>query len=274
MAKISSEAKKRYFDRVKEYKQTADLILQREQSILKTITGSETGVGYKRLTLADDRLNLASYYVLMNRLSLTLLGVKNEAFLNDARKSCYQSVIYLEETVSNYLDAPFSDYHELLEAIEGFEDEKRYALVRKLGFTIEMVETDFGDNSKWRWSFVELEGRFAVVNKNLIDFKNLVAGMDPRVPGYEARTGHLTMVKSLLQKSADRYRQKYELSTLRIDDFKRAIAFLNALRRVHMILGESDDAEQIKKKADVWRAKMNSDEQKAEQSGKKEQAKK
>lgn len=263
MAKISAEAKKRYFDKVKEYKQETETILGREKNILETINGDDASSQYKRLTLADERMNLASYFLLLNRLSVALLGVKNEAFLNDGRKSCYQAVIYLEEVVSNRLDAPFSDYSEFLEKIEDIGDAKRYEMVRKLGFTIQSVEDDFGENSKWKWSFVELEGRFATVTKNLLNMKTLVAGLDPRVEGYQARLNHLNLAKELLQRSADRYRQKYEGSTLRIDDFKLAISFLAALRRVHILVGETQNADAMKKKMDVWKTKMETDERNA-----------
>lgn len=265
MAKISSEAKKRYFDKVQEYKKAAEAILEREKNVQQTIRGEEAGEQYRRLNLADERLNLASYYLLLNRISVSLLGVKNEAFLNDARKSCYQAIIYLEEVVTSYIDAPFSEYSEYLEKIEELEDTKRHDLMRKLGFTIQSVEEDFGDNTKWRWSFVELEGRYAVVCKNIIDMKNVLAGLDPRVPGYEARVGHLKLAKQLLQQAADRYREKYEISTTRIDDFKRAIEFLGALRRLHVVLGESDNAEVVKRKMDVWKSKMETDERQARQ---------
>ncbi len=260
MGKISNEARQQYFERIKEYKQNAEAILQREKSLLKVINAAQSGSGYKYLVLADERLNLASFYLLQNALSVALLGVKNEAFLNDARKSCYQAVIYLEEVVSKFVDAPFSDYTEMLEEIDGFEDEKRFHLVRKIGFTIQSVEDAFGKNSKWRWSFVELEGRYTTVAKNLINFKTFVAGMDPRVDGYPSRMGHLDLVVRLLTQSADRYREKYELSTLRMDDFKHGIAFLSALKRIHTILGEVDKAEEVKKKLEVWKAKMDSDE--------------
>lgn len=263
MGKISNEARQQYFERIKTYKHGAESILQREKSILKIIKLDESGASYKYLTLANERLNIASHLLLQNELSVSLLGVKNEAFLNDARKSCYQSVIYLEEVVTNYVDAPFTDYTEKLEAIQGFDDQKRYELIRKLGFTIESVEEAFGSNSKWKWSFVELEGRYATVAKNLIDFKTLIAGLDPRIDGYSERLAHLELVKSLFMQSANRYREKYELSTLRIDDFKRSIDFLFALRRVHVVLGEIDKAEEIKKQIEVWKAKMEADEKRS-----------
>lgn len=263
MGKISAEAKAQYSERVKAYKHDTEAILQREKNILQVVEKGDPGAAYKRITLADERMNLASYYLLLNRISVALLGIKNESFLNDARKSCYQSIIYLEDVVSSLIDVPFSEYEERLAAIDGFDAAQRFTLVRKLGFTIDAVREAFGDNTKWKWSFVELEGRLSTVAKNLIDLKSLVAGLDPRADFYEDRRGHLALTKELLQHAADRYREKYELSTLRMDDFKQAIAYLGALRRIHMILSEAAEAEVIKKKMDVWRTKMEDDEKRS-----------
>jgi hypothetical protein len=201
----------------------------------------------------------------MSSLSMSFLGVKNEAYLNDARKCIYKAIIYLEEIVTGYVDAPFSDYEQGLESISAYSDENRYNLVRKLGFTIDSLEEGFGENSKWKWSFVELEGRFAAVAKNMLNLKTFIAGLDPRSEGYSARLAHLGVCKELLQQAADRYREKYELSTMRIDDIKAGINFLSAVRRLHIVLGEGDYAEVVKKKAEIWRTKMENDLKKAEE---------
>jgi hypothetical protein len=264
MAKISAQAKQQYSDRIKEYKQEIEKGLGREKNLLQVLESDETGAAYKRISLAQERMALAAHYLVLNRLSLSLLGVKNEGFLNDGRKSCYQSVIYLEDVVSNLTDVPYSDYEEKVAEIGDFDVEKRYDLVRKLGFTIQSIEDEFGERSKWRWSFVELEGRFATVAKNLLNLKTLVKGLDPRAEGYESRLGHLSTVKHLLQKSAERYREKYEVSTSRMDDFKQAIAYLGALRRLHAILGEAEQAENVKRKIDVWRSKMEDDDKRTQ----------
>jgi hypothetical protein len=44
------------------------------------------------------------------------------------------------------------------------------------------------------------------------------------------------------------------------------ITFLTALRRFHIILGEKDDAETIKKKLDIWSSKLEQDIKKQEES--------
>jgi hypothetical protein len=269
MAKISSEERHKYFERIKPYKETVDKILKQEQATLMVIKKDHTGAAFKRITLVDEMLNLTSNYMVLNGISQSVLKVKNEDALNDGRKSLYKSVIYLEEIVSNYVDAPFSDYEEKLAEIESVDAARRYLLVRKLGLAIQMLEDAYGDNTKWKWSFVELEGRFAAAAKNIIDLRNAVANTDPRSPAYEPTVCHLRMIKKLLMQAADRYREKYELSTNRVDDFKQGINFLAALRRLHIILGDREEAETVKKKLDIWSTKLESDLKKQEEIQKK-----
>lgn len=259
MAKISNEARHLYFEKAKSYRDSADAIILREKNILSVLEKDPNGASFKRLMLADEMLNLASNYLVMSGMSNAMLGVKNEDILNEARKALYKSLIYLEEIVSNLIDVPYSDYEEKLEAIDSFDAQRRYALVRKLGLAIRLVEDAYGDNTKWKWAFVELEARFATVAKNLFDLKNAVANLDPRAADYETTVYHLRTLKKLLMQAADRYREKYELSTNRMDDFKLAIAYLAALRRIHVLLGERDEAEMVKKKADIWATKLEAD---------------
>ena len=54
------------------------------------------------------------------------------------------------------------------------------------------------------------------------------------------------------------------LSTGRIDDFRLGINYLLALRRIHLILNERNEAEEAKKKADIWKEKMDKDHKKNE----------
>ena len=295
MEKISSEAKKRYAERIKEYRERIDVITvknkQLEEQIAKTsksqglTSGQYRGdqftdldalkeVNSIRFELADHYLNIVSYYNLMNALSLSLLGIKNESFLNDGRKSCYRSIIYMEEIVSPYIDAPFSDYQQGAESLESFDDKSKYHFIRKLGFAIDSVIEDFGSGSKWKWSFVELQGRYAALAKNLLNLKTFIMQLDPRIEGYSERLAHLQLVKKLLQQSADRYREKYELSTQRLDDIKKAILFLAAIKRLHTLLGEVEEAEVLKKKMEIWKTKMEDDQKRKEMSQKMERLKK
>jgi hypothetical protein len=240
-------------------------LLKREESVLQNIKKDNRGAALKRLTLVEEMLSLAANYIIISGISQSMLRLRSEEALNDGRKSLYKAVIYFEEVVSPLVDVPFSDYEERLSEIDPLDARKRYTLIRKMGLALQLLETAYGDNTKWRWAFVELEGRFAAVAKNIMNLKTAVANTDPSSPDYEPTMYHLKLIKKLLMQAADRYREKYELSTNRMDDFKMGIHFLNALRRIHALLGERPEAETLKKKADIWSSKLEMDQKKQEE---------
>ena len=241
-------------------------LLKREQEVLQSIKKDSRGAAFKRLTLTEEMVFLASNYIIMSGMSQSMLKTRNEEALNDGRKSLYKAVIYLEEVVSPLVDAPLSEYEEKLAEIAPLDARRRYGIIRKIGLALQLLEDAYGDNTKWKWAFVELEGRYAAVAKNIIDLKSAVTNMDPRSPNYEPTTYHLRLIKKLLLQAADRYREKYELSTNRMDDFKMGIHFLNSLRRIHALLGERDNVETVKKKVEIWSSKLEMDLKKQEES--------
>jgi hypothetical protein len=260
MAKVSERAKSRYQERVKEYRTAVLASLATEKQIGSQLEKGNHEQTDKRLMLTQKNLGIVSYYVLMNELSVSLLGIKNEALLNDARKCCYKALIYLEDIVSTYIDSPFSEYEDGVFAMDAvLGDKEKLDLLRKVGFALASVREGFGENTKWKWSFVELDSRLAVAAKNMLNLKTVVGKLDPNHRSYDAVLDHIDLVRRLLQSSADDYRQKYELTTRRPDDMQMAINLLAALRRVQMLLGEVEDAENVKKKVDVWRTKLEMD---------------
>lgn len=264
MGKISAQAKEQYTEKLKVHKTILEELRSKESDLNSLMRTDREHVGAISIDAANINLNIVSYLVLMNNLSVALLGIKNDAYLNEARKTCYKSIINLENAVSNFIDVPFSEYEGKLEKLKEINEAQRWKLVRKLGFSIISVKDAFGENTKWKWSFVEIEGRFSVVAKNMLDLKTLMAGLDPRADFYQERFAHLKLVKKLLQQSADGYREKYELSTHRIDDFKLAINFLGGLRRLNALVGEPEEANDLKRKIDIWKSKMDQDVKKKE----------
>jgi hypothetical protein len=62
-----------------------------------------------------------------------------------------------------------------------------------------------------------------------------------------------------MAQAADGYRQKYELSTSHVDDFKKGITFLSALKNLNIVTGDRIEAETVKKKLEIWSAKLETD---------------
>ena len=249
MAKITNEDRELFKKESKQYEDLIKAELDKEKEMLTTMKGDAVGVEYKKLILAEQMIYIATLYNAINTASVKILEVKNNDALNEGRKILYKALIYLEEVVTNIVNVAPSEVSDKMEAIANTPLEKRYFLVRKLGLAIQMIIDAFGDNSKWKWSFVELEGRFAVVAKNLYDFKKYgKAYLDPGDADNENSILYMRLIKTLLDKSANAYRDKYELSSRRLDDMKNAINFLLARRRVSVALSESEDAEELKKK--------------------------
>jgi hypothetical protein len=262
MAKISTIERLRYLERVGSFRQAVDGLLKAEKETLPLLRVENEASAMIRINLAEDMLNLASNYIIMSGVSEAVLDIRNEEALNDSRKSLYKCIIYLEGALGNVVDAPFSDYEDKLARIASLDAAGRYLLVRKLGLAIRLLKNAYGDNSKWKWSFVELEGRFAVVTKNILDLRKAAANTDPRSPEYEPTVYLIRLIKKLLSQAADRYRERYELSTRNIEDLKMGILLLSALRRMQSLLGNRRDVEVTKKKMDVWESKLFADSKK------------
>ena len=224
----------------------------RENQVLADINKDAAQIGYKKLDLCDEMIGIATYYIQIN--------AKKGVIINNARKMLYKAIIYLEEVVSNFVDATTTDLEEKLATIENASVEKRFYLIRKLGLCIDLLIEAFGENSKWKESFVELRGRFATVAKNLLDLKKATKDyFDPNSPDYDNSVLYIRLIRKLYDQSATAYRDKYELASHRIDDMRMAIQFLSGARRVAIALGDSEEAEEIKKKAGVWKQKVEAD---------------
>ncbi len=260
MAKISEESRLELAEAVKPYQSKIAVLLAQEKSVLSSLSSKDPMTPYKKIELCESMIFISTLYMAQNELSLKLIGVKNNDALNDARKIIYKAIIYLEDIVTNTIDIPYSDLSKCYEKVKDISVEKRYYLVRKLGLSINMLEEAFGDNSKWKWSFVELKGRFAVVTKNYVDMRKAEKDFkDPSCDDYETTVLYMRMIAKLLETSAAEYRDKYELSTRRIDDMRNGIKFLLARHKLALVLRDVKTAEEIKKKALVWKDKMNAD---------------
>ena len=260
MAKVSEEARLNFGKAIIPYKEKITATLEIEKTMRNGMHDGDFDYEQKKILLCEDMIYVASLYMAINTLSLKLLDVKNNDALNDARKIIYKAIIYLEDIVTDGIDIAFAELAPYLQKIQNITIARRFNIIKKLGLAITMLKDAFGDNSKWKWSFVEIEGRFGVVAKNLIDMKNSVKDyFDPRSENYETTVLYIRLILKQMEDSATAYRDKYETSSRRIDDMRNGIKFLLALRKLHIAMGNSEQAEEVKKKALVWKDKMDSD---------------
>jgi hypothetical protein len=264
---VDKEKKQQYNVQIQELKRRIDEINRKIKYLESKQDDNENLIV---LQIASFHIVLVSIYCAMTDISLNLLGYKNESFLDIGRKSLYKALILIEGVVSSTVDLPLHENYELLSSLENFSDKDRLGLIRKVGYTINLLEDRYGANSKWKWSFVEIEGRYAVIAKNLFNFRRYQKMNNPNIEGFDDRYDYLLLMKDLLLKSSNRYREKYELTNHSPEDMKKAIDTLRALKRIHILFKENSDVQSIAKRIELWSQKLEADMKKKEQQEKKQ----
>lgn len=252
MGKITEQQRADFQEKINFYKTKIEELSSQIKNISIEIMKNKEKESVLRVKSANLILNQITIYCTINELSLFSLGVKNTSYLEKARQLLYEVIINLEKSVTNYVDVPFTDYADKLEKLSDYSDLDKLNIIKKIGYCIDLVKEDFGENTKWKWSFVEIEARFAVIAKNLFDIRKFQKLDDPREEGFQERRAHLSIIQKLLKDASNGYREKFELSTKDIEDLKKAIDFQKALLRINMVLGDNEKIENCKKQIEVW----------------------
>jgi len=273
LGKASSEDKARYQESIKDYKEKIEAIKTELKPLDKDMKVKKDAFSnYRRIIAANQYLLIIALYCNMSDVSMELLNIRNENYLNEARKFIYKVLILIEEVVTPHIDISLTELEDNIQSIIKINPKRKLVLIRKIGYNISLIKDGFGENSKWKWSFVEIEGRYATILKNLIDYKASMSNNDPRKPFYSERVTLMRMVTEQLGQASKRYREKYELSTREPGDMKKAIDFLNALRRIHILSGNSEEAQNLKRTVELYMKQMEENMKKKDAEMKKQKA--
>ena len=219
------------------------------------------------LSRAKETLNLVqcilkeiSNSIIISRVSIKLLDIRNQSVLNKARKDVYLILQSFEDILGKEIDTPLN---QAITNLSGFNklinNAERLRLYKKIGFFVSTLESIYGENSKWKWSFVEINGRLTTVFKNFIDFQSLIKNLDPSIEGYNDRLNILEMLMEKIEESANLYRNKYELTNKRIDDMKGALSFVSLKKRIALLFEENEVVQECNKKFKIWNDKLHND---------------
>ena len=230
------------------------------KSIEQEIKNSEADPfnNYRNIAMANEFLTMVSLYIQITEDMEFLRGTKNETYLNEGRKSYYSALLNLEKTFTDFIALEPTEIQENIEKIKKFDPARKIIFFRKMGFILDRLENSFGENSKYRWGFVDMFSRYAVIVKNSMNFKQLAA-RDPRKPFFEENEVLINMVVDVLNRSSDRLREKYELVTREFDDMSKSIKILDELRRFYTLIRDQRATEEVKKKMEIWHEKLEKD---------------
>lgn len=267
LQRIPKAKKEAYNLVIREYKDKVENTLKQAKKLEReSITGTDPASHYKKIAAANVYLNTVGLYCEMSSKSLEIMSMKNDAYLSNARKNTYQAIILLEKIVGTAIDTNLTDNADTLRALPLLNPRRVLNLLKKIEYCIALIEFEEGDNSKWKWNFVEMYGKLAVISKNLTNFKELAIKLnDPRVEFYQEINDLILFIKSQVDNAAKKFREKYELSTMDVQDMNRALDLMNLLVRIHIILNEQTFAQEAKKVIEKWKAKLEMDLKKKEE---------
>ncbi len=224
---------------------------------------------YKDVEIVLEHLKTIMLHISQNDASVEMLQIKKESSLNDARKTFYKALQLMENIVGADIDRSLADNSEHLAKIDRINPLQVLRIIQRFSTILSILIDRMGTGSKWKWSFVDLFARVAVMSRNLINFSDIQKYRDPRTEFYQERQQLLAVCKNNLKDAALQYRTKYEQSTKATGDIQKSIELLTALRKIHALFGEADEAKKIKTTIDAMRQKIEEREKEEEQKKKK-----
>ncbi len=251
---ISKAQKAAYNDEIKTLKSEIENYDRLIKDVMLKKKKNEKLEPYYNIEIVNYLLSSIEQNVKINELSVNMLGIKNNKSLDMAKSNFSKVLQLMKENFGDEVDREsLKENEEYLAKIGRLNARQILDLTNRINDTFHSLKNSMGEDSKWKWLFVELQAKVAVMNRNLINFSDIQKYRDPRTEFFHDRREHLTLAKDSLEEAAKQYRTKYELSAKAREDLKRSIELLEALRKIHMILGESNEADKLKTTIDAAR---------------------
>ncbi|GAB4440859.1 MAG: hypothetical protein OHK0011_23360 [Turneriella sp.] len=256
---VDQATKKLYNERIGQQKLQIAEYEKELAAYKKAMTSNKKLKPFFHLGNVAQQLQIVNLQMEMNEISEQMMQVKNNSFLDNARKNIYKIFSDLDNVVRGDVDEPLDFNRDELDKIAPFTPRQRLNLYRHMRRAIDKLIQAYGPNTKWLWSFPELYAKSANLGKNMIDFREVQSKRDPREEFYYDRKEMVRMVIDDLFDASNRYRDKFELSTKATSDMLMAIKLLEGMRRVAVAV--KDDAMAAKAKAGIetYKARIESE---------------
>lgn len=254
---ISKAQKAAYNDDIKAVKIQSDELEKKARDLMQKKKSKPNLEPYYNLEIATYLLGTIELYMKMNDLSVAMLGIKNNKSLDIAKSNFSKVLLLLKETVGDEVERDsLKENEEFLYKLDRLNPRQILDFLIRVDAVFFSLKNNMGEDSKWKWLFVELQAKIAVILRNFINFSDILKYRDPREKHFRDRREHLAMAKNALEEAAKQYRTKYELSSKSREDLKKSIEILEALRKIYMTLGESNEADKLKTTIDAARFTM------------------
>ena len=253
---VDAITKREFNDKIKDHKKSLAEIDKDIAAYKKSLTTNEKLKPFLYLGTTAAYLKQANINMDMSYLSEKMLAVKNQSYLDQARKLLLRIFPEMEKVVTLETDEPLDFNREKLDLIKPFTPKHRLNLIKHLQKSVKRMIDSYGPNTKWKWSFPDIWSKIAIVAKNLIDYREVQSIRDPREQFYYDRQELLTIIKEALFDASNQFRDKFELSTKSNNDLLLAVKLLEDLRRICSMMGDTEQAKKAKAGIESYRARL------------------
>ena len=220
--------------------------IKKEISTLKAVSRKnprlEPYFTFKISVLSVQRANTL---VLMSRLSQEIQNIKNDSYLNDARREVNGQIGDICKIVGEDIDAGLTDNQEAMATIVEFKPIQRLHLLQGFKQCLEAIKGSMGQTSKWRWSFPDAHLKLTTLARNLLDFKQFDRTKDPNDENYRPLQEYMRFLQEESHLAAEEFRQKYELSTKDVSDLQRLQRIFEFQKRLFTFTGQRDELDRV-----------------------------
>lgn len=251
---ISKAQKAAYNDEIKSLKAEGESLDRLIKEVLLKKRKNQKLEPYYNLEIVSYLLRSIELNLKTNDLSINMLGIKNIKNLDTAKSSFSKILQLMKENFGDEVDREsLKENEEYLARVGKLNARQILDLANKINDIFFALKSSIGEDSKWKWLFVELQAKVAIMIRNLINFSDIQKYRDPRMEFFHDRREHLSLAKESIEEAAKLYRTKYELSAKSREDLKRSIEYLEALRKIHIVMGESTESDKLKTTIDAAR---------------------
>ncbi|MCR8628198.1 hypothetical protein BEN42_12995 [Leptospira interrogans serovar Canicola] len=243
---LNKEQKQEFAEKLTDFKVYLD-DLKKESNLFKSQLRKDPRLEpYYQIALSVNAIKMINTCLLVNDLSVAILDIKSDTYLNTGRKEIYNAISGMEKVVGADFEGSLAENKDLLAKIPEFLPVQRLNFIKAIRQVTNKTIDAFGTNSKWKWSFPEIHFKIAVLCKNIFDFRAFEKERDLENPHYYIRQEHFNLILELCNYAAQEYRTKFDLSTQDAGDLKKSIAMLEVNRKILQTTGETEDLEKTK----------------------------
>jgi hypothetical protein len=261
---VDALTKKEYNGKISEQKKILAEYDKDIAALKKSMAGNDKLAPFFHIGIASKILKQVDVYIDMNILSERMMGIKNNANLDTAKRMLNNLFLEMEKVVTLNLDMSLTHNKELIDQIRPFNPRMRLNFYKYVEKSIRRLISAYGENTKWKWSFPELWAKLAIIGKNIIDFREIQAKRDPREEFFYDRQEMLNIVKDALFSASAQYRDKFEISTKSSNDLVYAMKLLQDLRKIATMTGDVELGKKCKSGIDSYKTRIKAEEKSKE----------